>query len=468
MRKRLYTILGILVFVSGLLFYIRPIHSDTEWTVLSVGIPDRIIPEIAISNMGLYILKQTHEPLFRESGLGTYESKILTSWSRNEKNTSFILCPDSTRKFNTSIAFNSAYLARHLQKVVTQLNRDAEITFQDDCVKLDFNRSLPNFFAILTRYEFAPSIPSGNPDWEIGLGPYEIATKTDDQLLLKLKPNVKADYKTIRFIDYNGRNDPILNDRSVEDFNRVLVTDQPKWLSNEYKPFGIRLLQTINLVLSIKDDNIRSTIFNCLPISEFRAAFAFGRTNFSDIDGVLPVGVASASTKKVKQNCNISRQFNLNRPLTFINWNAENIHALRDLFSSFEKITGIQIKIKTVSTTEFVRELFGSRKDYDLYVIAIDAVRPDVVPFLEPIVHSQKRIIEIGPTFDRELEILEGNHSIIESSTIAEKINRAILDSHIILPLYQENRTFYYPHKIKNLTIGRDFLEYPEVVNLRL
>ncbi len=252
----------------------------------------------------------------------------------------------------------------------------------------------------------------------------------------------------------------------MEDFNRVLLKDQPDWLKHDMKMFDVSLLQTVNLFINIKDPMVRALIFQCMPIHEFRKAFMNGQLNFSDVDGVIPVGVGHARRKMVAQNCKRASVKRGDESFKFINWNTGNEENLKRVFEEFEERTGLKISTAAVTTADFIRDVFGRRPGYDLYVVAIDAVRPEISPFFEPIVDQRRRLLDFGPILDARMNLLE-NASGDTATDLASEINQEILDSHVVLPLYQEMRTFYYPRTMKGNSTGRNFLEYPEVAELK-
>lgn len=67
-----------------------------------------------------------------------------------------------------------------------------------------------------------------------------------------------------------------------------------------------------------------------------------------------------------------------------------------------------------------------------------------------------------------KLKTEETEESMDMLLSLVDQLNTELAAAAVVLPLYQVVRTFYYPKHIKNLVVGRSFLEYPEIAALRL
>lgn len=65
------------------------LYANSTWDVLIKILPTSIVAREAGLNTALYMLKQTHEPLFRINDGDNYESRVLNTWSRSVDSSSY-------------------------------------------------------------------------------------------------------------------------------------------------------------------------------------------------------------------------------------------------------------------------------------------------------------------------------------------------------------------------------------------
>lgn len=437
---------------------------DDIWDLLALGLPDRITPEIALINTGYYILKQTHEPIFRNDN-GEYYSKILDRWVRSVDDKNYMLCPNKNLSFNEKVSFSVEYLEKHLKKILSETFawNTYSLAIKNKCVLVAFNTPVLPFLHILTFYENSPSIKTDDPRIETGLGSFYVVSIEPKVIKLKRKTFVPNGYNYIKIWSYEGSGDPKLGDKNIEDFNRVYVEDLPNWVQEEYENYGATILQSINLVINHHNKDVRDIVYNCVDISALRKALMPGQIDFQDIGNILPIGVSGAMPQKSEQTCHETSHQPI-KPLMFINWKKNSHRNLEDYFKKFTGKTNVPVSIQDYTTEDFIKELFLKKHKYNLAIIALDAVRPDHIPFYEFLINNRYSL------FDIELNWLRKQVSLLPQYILSnamedqiKNMNSFLKEERLILPLYQEVRRFYFPRKLKNYITGQNFLEYPEI-----
>lgn len=439
---------------------------DHTWDVLALGLPNMVTPAVASLNMGLYILKQTHEPFFRSDRDDNIFSNILTHWERTPDDTHFTFCPNQTLSFDKKQSFTPQFVAEYLQKIAATHDLQVSIRIASDCVALVGDKPLPQLLHMLSDYEFAPSVASDNPKIEFGLGPYFVKQLTEKEVVLERKQPRSDGYNVIRFINYTGKGMSELSDRTIEDFNRVYVEDLPDWLQHEYEKYDVSLLQSINLLINIPSAPIREAIYHCMDIQQLRAAFMPHQQHFADIATVLPIGMAGAVVGRAPQHCALANK--LQQHVSFLNWKPDNIEPLTRVFADFEKRTGITITMHASSPTALLAAVNEKPHPYELTIVAIDAVKADYSAFFGYLIDGKRSLHDIGlpsatAICQQAIDGVDGTTNRTVDQCNAELANAAIL-----LPLYQEVRSFFYPKSLKHIEIGKNFLEYPEIGDIRL
>ena len=465
MRTFYIKVIGSLLIV-GSIACVKPPAKDQTWEMLSLGLPDKITPQVAHINMGFYILKQTHEPLFRYNDDGQFYSKVLSSWSRSIDNRQFILCPNQKLVFSNEIYFTTDFLKNFISRTATKLGK-VHLNLTDQCLSVLFDKPQEGFLRQYSDHELSPSIPSNNPRIEYGLGPFVVESISSQEIDLRRKDFIENGYNVIRVINYKGRNDPNLNNKFIEDFNRVYISDLPSWVKEEYANYGVMLSQSINLLINHPDKELRDIIYNCLDIERFRKAFMPLQEDFYSIENILPVGMVGAKKGLPSQQCKLLKPRNFK--LKFVNWKQDNVEQLFDFFRDFFERLNIQINIENISASEFLSRVSKKPHRYELTVIALDAIRPDYRVFYEYLINGRQAIVDYDvPRATEIYNTLVRSEGEKEKRNLIEKLNDVLKKEAVILPLYQEVRRFYYPKHIKNLRLGKDFLEYPEIADFIL
>lgn len=438
---------------------------EMSWEVVFPGLPASIGVADASHNAILYILKQTHEPLFRRDDGQNYSSRVLKRWSRSLEDKSFILCPDTELRFNEVSAFTADHFVGYVAEVSRRYSPEAVITRDGGCFTVKFKDPQKGFLEYLALYENAPTIKRSE-QVEDGLGPFKVTSLGKDLVLLQRKCKVKRGFNKIILHDYRGGGDPNLDNRNVGDFNRIPPFDVPRWVESEYLGFENIQLKSVDLTINHPARDVRQLLYNCIGVDSFRRAYFPKAQKIYDIGNVFPLGVPGAIAGLPEQNCHGFKKSGVS--VILANWRDDNQRSLAEFAKGFRVKTGVEIVVKNYRPSELVKILHKKPRPYNLLVMGIDAVRPDYAAFLSPF-FREKAYIDSKPAKGAGLyKIMQKESGEEARAPIAKAIAKDLAEEGILLPLYQVGGKFYYPKKIKNLESGRGFLEYPEVAEFRL
>lgn len=441
---------------------------DRAWDMLAVGLPAEATPRVAMLNMGYYLLRQTHRPLFDLQSDGRFSSRLLERWTRAIDSTSYVLCPAGGLRFDASRPFDRDYLARFLRARATTLDPRAAISEEGACVRVALTRNGDRFLPFFADMANAPTVTTPDPKVELGLGDFRAETVSSDRIVLSRKETVTDGYEKVVMHAHGGANDPRLEDRGVEDMNRVLLQDLPDWVKTSYDDYGVTLLQSVNLLIDAPDPATRRLVHGCLDVDRFRRAFMPRQRDFADIATILPLGLPGARAERPSQRCPSTKVRAGAPALTFGNWNRGNEEGLRAEFIRLSAATGLRFDVKTLSQDDFVKQILSTRRTFDLSVIALDATSPDYAAFYGPVVGDRGRFARVAlPQARALLDLLSGEADAKRLSRDVAELDALLAGEGLVLPLYQETRTFYYPKGLKGLELGNNFLEYPDIGQIR-
>lgn len=465
-KNKIILLLGVLgVFLASCHNYRAPVR---QWGVLAVGLPEKITISRARGNTTYYILKQTHEPIFRKNDGQNYSSRVLKSWTRNIDYTQYVFCPKTSLHFNDSVVFTTAAFHSHINTVTGRFDPNFVLTQKDGCSIVGFKKSKTGYLDFLTLYENAPSV-NQSENIELGLGPFYVQSLTEESIVLARKRPIRNGYNEIVLYEYRGENDSNLQNHNIKDFNLIPDFDLPKWVIDEYAGFTNVELKTVALIINHPDKEIRKSIYNCVDVAKLREAFFPKKSDFHNIQTILPVGIAGAKAGKPVQFCNrktISSK--TNTPIVFANWMYGNDNQLNEFTDEFYKKTGIKITITNFPPKKLVKVFNKYPRPYNLVIIVFDAVRSNPSAFFESFTKSDGfHDFEI-PKIKELYKMMNDEDDSDKRKTIVSKMVNEIINQAVALPLYQSVKKIYYPKEIKNIEVGRGFLEYPEVAKFRI
>lgn len=435
------------------------------WGVCVMGLPDKVSADQGDQDVPLYILKQTHEPLLRKDDGQNYTSRLLSGWRRSIDSSRYTFCPNEGLGFDPEHPFTADSLKSHLSVVTAKYFKEYSVANKGGCVEVSFKQGRRGYMDFLTRYENSPTLKiSGTV--ELGLGAYKVESVEKTRIVMRRKEFRRDGYNRIAV--YEAAMDPQsdLLREDLSDFNRISWKEIPADLSRRFISFENIPLKTGVLVLTSPDRKLREAVYNCLDISEFRAAAFPHKKNFKDIASILPVGVPGGIAGKPAQACSSAmRQEGRTAVLGTLARNKGG--RLERVFSRFYETTGIKVAVKYYSAQDLVATLYSRPHPYDMVAISFSVVQPEYETFFKDFVAKDGFVDYDLPDVAAMLGDLRRSEDEHETTEVAGRIAAAMKAKAMLLPLYQDVKTFYYPADIRNMTVGRGFTEYPEVADFR-
>lgn len=440
-----------------------------EWGVLIGALPKSVHLKNASDTPTFYIVRQTHEPLFRQDDGQNYSSRLLKRWSRSPRSMEYVLCPSEGISFDKTEPFTPERFFLYLSSVTAVYDPTGRVELRDGCAGVRFASPRPGYLDFLARYENAPSIETGK-NAEAGLGRFYVESLNADRIVLKRKEYAANGYNRIVLHEYKGPGDPLLESRNISDFNKLSDFQQPGWIRREYAGFNNIEMRVSALAINIADVKVRDAVYNCMETEKFRRAYLPDKSNFLDVRQVLPLGISGGAAGKPSQACTPARRRVLNgKTIVLANPYKTNQKQLSDFSDWLLRETGLRLIVKNYDPRNLVSELKDPRrsKTFDLLVMVADTVRPEYAPFFE---------YYLGPesALDRaSRELKEGYQSLLAADGLGQKREIAVdLADRLekgawVLPICQTSSRLHYPGRIKNIEVGRGFSEYPEVADLR-
>jgi len=412
-----------------------------------------------------YILKQTHEPLFRKDDGENFTSKVLKKWSRSIDYREYYFCPNTDLFFNEKVRFDKSFFRSYITETTKKFDNNFKIIEEKNCFIINFSKPQKNYLDFLTWYENSPTIIRTNKI-EDGLGEFYVDKIENDKMILKRKKKISHAYNqiTIYKVSY-GQN---LQTENIEDFNLLNSADIPEKIRTKYIKVSSLDLKSIILIINHPDEKIRKYIYNCIEIDDLLRSFFYNRKfQYNYITSILPVGISGAQQGKPIQLCDFYKNKLKNTKIIFGNWFSEiNQEAMKRFSENFYKKTGIEIKIKNITANELM--ISKIPKPYNLTIIFLDATRNDPLAFFEVFADFKKSKYDLRiPELEDLYRKMAYSKDEKEKLELSKKMIKIIEEKHLALPLCQTIKTMYYPPWIKNITVGRGFLQYPEVAEFR-
>lgn len=443
----------------------RSFAARDEWTIIAVALPEKVTLEnIKVSIVG-YLIRQTHEPLFRHEDGQNYTSRILSSWSRSLDYRDFRFCPDQALKFDEKKRFTQDFLAGFLERITGRDYPEHKISAASGCVTVSFPSSQPGYLQFLSKYATAPSIE--NEGGSLGLGPFRVLSVSKDRVELGRKEPVKRGYNKITVYPYEAGS-AMLNSRSISDFNMLPPGQKPQWLEDEYRGLYNVELKMVGLAINHPDKGVRKALYNCTDINGLRVLISPQRKEFYDIATALPLGVPGAKSGLPVQGCSAPAGLRGTR-IVYANPRKEKRDELAAYMEGLSGRTGFKIEIKDYKQEEMNPMLLDRRrrKPFSLVVVAAGSSDPQQDAFFDFFVGENVVLDYVPDALRRAFLVLRKESDPSKKKVIAEKLADDLGSQALFLPLYQSVAKMYYPPEIRNLYVGRGFLESPDVGDLR-
>jgi hypothetical protein len=464
-RKTTLIVIGGFISVAVAMGLLVRRSESREWGVLLSALPDKITTQ-SITNSVYYILKQTHQPVFRKDDGQNFTSELLTYWDRNADSTIYTLCPNTDLQFDSSRRFSLAFFGKYLRNVTKKFAQGAVISERGGCCRVSFPQSRFGYMDYLSAYDNSPSMENGV--YELGLGPFRVSNISADRITLVRKDYVPYGYNEITLFDYKGAADPNLNNRNIKDFNRISAFDVPEWVKKDFLSFNNLGLKSEVLIINVADEETRKIIYNCFDVDTFRRAFVPKKKDFYDIQTVFPLGVPGAKVGLPPRDSPCKKiALKAQKPIVLANWRKDNFFQLQTFVDDFYRRTGVPIKIVNYDANKLAASIDERPRPYNLLVILLSAMTSEYVDFLSPFFGNKSYLdFEIAAAKQDYQQLLREDVPA-RKEALAERIADELAKNHAVLTLYQGNDTVYYPKEIKNLVVGSDFMEYPEVADFR-
>ena len=437
-----------------------------SWDVVVRMIPVDVAAKDVFDAVDSYIIRQTHEPYLRRDDGENYTSRIIEKWSRNLDYTSYTFCPEPGLRFNSDTALTAESFYLQLT-MATRIYRSSFTAAVDGaCTRIFFRAPARGYLDFLTRYENSPTMKTA-PNIEVGLGPYYVEKLNGDVAVLKRKKQVSGGYNTIVIRKLAGPNDPNLNSRDISDFN--MLPSPPEWVAKEYREFGNLDPRSIVLVINHKSLRLRQALYRCLDIEKFRNAFTVTFKDYQNIRSILPLGISGAAAGLPEKSCQREDRFP-GEEVVLISQKADNREELERFSGYFYAKTGIKIVVKNEAPQEITTMLkkASERHPYNLIVFVLNSSHSDYEDYFRYFIPGKDAAIDWGGEGLSELYRRLVKEEFPERKTaIAKQIAHEIAERGLALPLFQYSRKVYYPKNIKNLNVGRGFIEFPEIADFR-
>lgn len=457
------------VLLAGSVYLLTlPARGRNAWHVLVGAFPAKISVENAHISSAYYVLRQTHEPLLRRDDGQNYTSRIFERWSHKLDYSEYEFCPKERLLFDDSQAFTKALFHEHISAITRKYDPGAQVSYSDGCAAVVFKAPAKGYLEYLTQYENAPTKPVGD-SYELGLGPFRVAFAGEDRIELERKRPLRNTYSSVILHLYKDVGDPKLQDRGISDFNLIPSVDMPGWVRETYRSFDNVELKTANLIINHPDPAGRRLIRNCLGADAFRRAYSPRKNDFIDVQTIFPMGLPGARAGLPEQSCN-RKLFNvrLSTPIVFLNNRDDNDAQMTVLSKEFRAKTGVPLNVAKFPPEQMRAVKRMRPRPYNLIVIVIDATSPDhgafFGPFLDP---SGYQDFDAAVLRGLYAKLTETDDLALRKGIAAQMIAELERQS-VVLPLYQISSKLYYPRNIKNINVGRGFLQYPEVAEFRI
>lgn len=433
------------------------------WGVLAPGLPSRVSVADERTNVSFYILKQTHEPLFRRHDGENYTSGILKKWSRSLDYREFSFCPDTTLEFSQGLPLVFEDFAAHISSYTSGYSAGFHLEKAGGCVKISFDSPQKDYLYFWTLHRYAPTKKAGE-NAELGLGAFYVKSILNEKIVLARKRRVRGGYNSVVLYDYKGPGDPNLEDPEIRDFNLISTDAVPERVRRTYRAFDNPEIKAQILLINHSDHRVRALVYNCFDIQAFRAAYFPDRRDFFNIATVLPMGVPGAAPGMPAQNCRRDKAGGVR--LKLANWGAGNREELLRFAAALKAKSGIDLIVDQYSIGEFRKAYYSRPKPFDLGLIMVYV---DAQP-----AEFFSMFFDNGGAYDFDVRPFSGKYhaylksqSRITSEEAFREFSLEVSRNALALPLSQSIRTLYYPKEIKNLSVGSGILEYAEVAGYR-
>lgn len=444
---------------------------ESLWRVAIVGSPVRITPSDANLLPTSYILKQTHEPIFNKDKNGSFYSNILDHWGRSIDYKDFRLCIAEPRYFGEGEYFTFSLL-KDLVLRSLQAFKENHYKYEADnnCLTLHFNTAFPDFLTLLSSLENAPSRKSKIANVENGLGDFIVENFSKELVTLKRKREDASKIDQINFYNIEF----IEHDRELmgkmDDINHLLAKSLATIPKEKFKAFEYSPLREFVLLINVRDEKIRESIFNCVNIDLLRKSAYLDEKQFNDVSTLFPVGIRGGKPGKLYRKCNLelTSSRNATRQIDFKIWEGVDVNGIENAFANVH-INGkkVPIIVHRKKYVNLIEDMIA--KKFDLALMVVDTRESSYHSFFDYIYDNNQTLVNPSGKEGYSLyNQLKNKSDLKDQYVISLKLQQIVFSEHIVLPIFQPVRTFYYPKNVSGLYMLEDFLDFPNLSRIEL
>ena len=460
-----------LIMLSLILSLVSCIHKieDRTWTVPLPDLPSKILIKDYTYNRLAIILKLIHQPLFKRQNKIHFTSEHLSSWRRSLDGINYRFCLKKPITIHSDLNYDLNDLKNLIVKIGSKEKIPfSQITTTDSCVLVTLQSKSNRLLRALSLLKYSPVKIQSN-GFEGGLGPYYIESIEDHRIRLVRKKITKNGFNSVDFIDSKLIKQGKVDIHSIEDFNFTPHELRPNWLSSRFSHYKLTQLRSVVLLINSNDKLIRRAIYSCINIDKIIAATKSSTTNieYPPISTVLPVGVQGGHNLGLSRNCSPIKKGYKHQPLTFVFYNGVVANKLQTVFKALSVKSGVKIISKFTSPNKLVQATFD--RDYGLALVSLDSLDESHVPFFEPFFDSKSSLYsQVDSEGSSDLSKLKLAENTADKLKYVIKLRDRISNNYLALPLYQVVRGLLYPKYIKNLSVGSDLTDFPNIAELKL
>ncbi|OUS00188.1 hypothetical protein A9Q84_03115 [Halobacteriovorax marinus] len=439
-------------------------NTDDSWDVISNGGVPRITPKMALSNIGAYILKQTHQTIFFYDKSGNLSSSIMKDWSTTRDYKEINLCTKKNLHFTNQRMFTVEDLKITISKAIKK-EQKYTVSMNKNCLKYNFETSAKYLLYKLTLLFHAPSVKSKIKDVEHGLGKFMVTKLSDAKISLIRKQRVDNGYNSINLYDITSFDKKKLGNQ-IEDYNRIAVSEIPSEIKEDYNNFNVSILKSSIIIFNIKENELRKRTFNCISLPKVRSILFGESKDKINLRYITPIGIPGSEIGTPVQNCNRGKN---TRPLIFANWKHDKKEDLQKYFDTLKVKTGVAVIVKNFTFAQLNDMVWKTKTGYDLVVPFLDSTQNAVAETFSAFANQEQKFYNFSTTYLLgDYDLLMNIDNKKEISPLVKKINKNIEKHHLAIPLKQVTRLFYFPKRLKRFAIGSDLLEHPDVGAIEL
>jgi MarR-like DNA-binding transcriptional regulator SgrR of sgrS sRNA len=438
-------------------------------------IPRTVDPYSTQVNTNHFIALQLYYPLFQRSPDGGLASEFLDSSLTKAEDSSFekfLLCIKKEIRFSDGRTIALSDLAHSL----TEAHRRQEmlpliksIEPAANCVKITLKKPDPRYFEKLTGV--ASTVTSASRSFggfPIGLGPYRVKARSEDQVVLEATPGrVKGSFKVIEFRRFRD----VLSDYAdgVMDFNHTGQVTIPDEIEKNFQRVSRPFFKSYALIVNFPDRDLRRRFANCFPAEQLRTSLAMP---LKSTPGFLPTGIQGSDqvTPLPRTTSRAVCTPKSDQTITFFNYRPELRLDLQRLLAEKGPNLPIRLHYQEGSLDELARRIF--QDDKLAAVIGFDSstsnssAYAEAATFFESFMREARSERVISKPIPGLAELVrkaaQTSDAQIKSETY-RKAHQLLLDSGYVIPLGQLDAEQFYPKTIRNIVWSDRISGFPDI-----